>query len=101
MVAKRTRAGKWSSDGAPTHQRLAVTLEQAAEQLGVPLRDIKRAAVGVEPYIAHGGVKKWPIRELARVLADCGRVVDASYLRPVAYEQARQRRRRHRERTGG
>jgi hypothetical protein len=74
MVAKRgakTRASDWVARPA----RLAVTIDQAAEALGVPVRDVERAARRVEPYIAAGGVPKWPIRELARTLADCGRVV--------------------------
>jgi hypothetical protein len=99
MVAKASKAGKSSAWSTSEPARRAVTLAEAAELLDVSLRDVKRAAEQVEPYLAAGGVQKWPVRELARVLADCGGTVPPSYLRPPDYEQARQRRRRHRDRA--
>jgi hypothetical protein len=77
--------------GAGVRDRAA----ELAEALGVPLRDVERVPRPVEPYIAHGGIHKWPLRELARVLADTGRVVPSALLGAPGHEQARRRRQRY------
>jgi hypothetical protein len=55
-------------------RKLAVTLAEAADALGLPLAEVERLARSVEPYQHHDGTERWPLRELARVLADCGPV---------------------------
>jgi hypothetical protein len=51
---------------------LAVTIEEAAELLGRSARDMRRTARHVEPDRHADGSACWPLRELARVLADAG-----------------------------
>jgi hypothetical protein len=59
-----------------SQQPLAVTVEQAAARLGVPLSMVRRAAARIEPYRHADGSPRWPLRELARWLArGTGRVV--------------------------
>ena len=53
---------------------LAVTIDQAAELLAIPRPVAARLAAQVEPYRHADGSERWPLRELARVLADCGGV---------------------------
>jgi hypothetical protein len=40
----------------------------------LPVPDVRRAARQVESYWHADGSARWPLRELARVLADCGGV---------------------------
>jgi hypothetical protein len=65
-----------------TERPLAVTLDQAAELLDRSVSDVRRAAREVEPYWHANGTPRWPLRELARVLADCGGVRELGLLRP-------------------
>jgi hypothetical protein len=99
MVA--TKGGKnrpgsaWTTADPP---RRAVTVAEAAELLAVPLRDVRRAASQVKPYRHADGSDRWPLRELARVLADAGRVVGPE-LGPFLPKV--DRRQRYRERSRG
>jgi hypothetical protein len=49
-----------------------VTVAEAAELLGVTVAEAARLARDVVPYRHADGSDRWPLRELARGLADCG-----------------------------
>jgi hypothetical protein len=57
-----------------------VTIPEAAELLGRSVPDVRRAAREVEPYRHADGSARWPLRELARVLADGGGVRELGLL---------------------
>jgi hypothetical protein len=86
--AKRQRkpgriSNRWSSTAyAQARLPLAVTIPEAAELLGRSVPDVRRAAREVEPYRHADGSARWPLRELARVLADCGGVRELGLLCP-------------------
>jgi hypothetical protein len=52
-----------------------VTIPEAAEALGRSVPDVRRAARQVKPYQHADGTPRWPLRELARALADVGGIV--------------------------
>jgi hypothetical protein len=52
----------------------AVTIAEACELLNRSVPDVERATRDVEPYRHANGTPRWPLRELARVLADAGGV---------------------------
>ena len=72
MATLTPMAKSWSQRMNETPR--AVTIPEAAELLGRSVPDVERAAREVEPYWHADGFPKWPLRELARVLADCGGV---------------------------
>jgi hypothetical protein len=60
MNAKRYKRAK-TIGGWP----IAVTLETAAELLGVDLAAVQAAAAALPPYVAADGTRKWSVRRLA------------------------------------
>jgi hypothetical protein len=76
MPAKKTSGGKaWRYEGPGGSRKLAVTIAEAAELLGISEAQARALTLEVEPYLAAGGVRKWPLKELARALAGTGRTV--------------------------
>jgi hypothetical protein len=70
-----TNQQRWSSTGSVGHGKLAVNIPEAAEALGVSEGMARLLASTVQPHRHQDGSERWPLRELARVLADTGRVV--------------------------
>jgi hypothetical protein len=64
----------WSETGAAPARPLAVTVEEAARLLDIPLPMASRLARELQPYVHADGSYRWPLKELARALADCGGV---------------------------
>jgi hypothetical protein len=64
----------WVETGAGPGRPLAVTVAEAAELLDVTIAEATRVAGAVQPYTHADGSYRWPLRELARALADCGGV---------------------------
>jgi hypothetical protein len=68
----RPKGSGWAGAGfAHTTRPLAVTIDQAAELLDIPRDMAARLARDVQPYRHRDGSARWPLRELARALADC------------------------------
>jgi hypothetical protein len=59
----------------PASHKLAVSIEEAAELLHISEAQAWHLTVGVVPYRHQDGSPRWSLRELARSLAGCGRVV--------------------------
>jgi hypothetical protein len=49
-----------------------VSIDEAAELLDIPRPMAARLARDITPYVCADRSLKWPVRELARALADCG-----------------------------
>jgi hypothetical protein len=74
-AANQRESARWASTGLTAQRKLAVTIGEAAEVLGIPEPMVERLACGVRPYQHADGTPRWPLRELARALADCGGIV--------------------------
>lgn len=75
-------SNRWSSIGYGVPRPLAVDLDQVAELLAIPRPMAARLARDIEPYRHADGSARWPLRELARALADCGGVRTRAELGP-------------------
>jgi hypothetical protein len=65
---KGTGLAGWRGDQTP--RPMAVTAEEAAEQLGIPLPLVREYCQTIEPYHHADGSERWPLREIRQLHAN-------------------------------